>query len=109
MKYALTIAVTISIAVFTGLLLADAASEQPQIKKDIIERCRSSLDSYGAATVKFCVDEDIKAFNQLSAYPKQWSNIVNRCKGQVLSIGGWSTVKFCADQDIAAEKELNEM
>ena len=77
-----------------------------EIRESILDRCRTQMSAFGAATVKFCVDEDVAAYQALSSYPDGVESILDRCRNQVLSVGGWTTVKFCADQDIAAERAL---
>ena len=77
------------------------------IRESIIARCRSQMEAIGGASmVRFCVDEDIAAYNALQTYGSEWRNVINRCRSQMLSIGGWSMVRFCADEDIAAERSL---
>lgn len=76
------------------------------IKKEIIDRCRSQMGEYGASMVKACVDQDIEAANALSKYPDQYDPIVSRCMNQMREYG-YSMVKECADQDIEAEKALS--
>ena len=72
----------------------------------IKKRCQRQMESYGASIVKVCVDEDIEAYDALARYPAKHRNIVDRCKRQMLSMGGWSIVKVCADEDIEAAQEL---
>ena len=74
----------------------------------IKERCQRQMASYGASIVKVCVDEDIEAYDALARYPAKRRKIVNRCKRQMLSMGGWSIVKVCVDEDIDAAQALKQ-
>jgi hypothetical protein len=76
------------------------------IKKEIIDRCRSQMDQYGASMVKACVDQDIEAVNAIAKYPDKYKQIVGRCMGQMRQYG-FSMVKACSDQDIQAENALS--
>lgn len=76
------------------------------IKKEIIDRCRSQMDQYGASMVKACVDHDIEAVNAITKYPDTNKQIVDRCMSQMRQYG-FSMVKACADRDIEAEKALS--
>lgn len=77
------------------------------VRETIIARCRSQMEAIGGASmVRFCVDEDIAAYNSLQTYDAEWRSIIDRCRNQMLSIGGWTMVRFCADEDIAAERSL---
>ena len=76
------------------------------IKKEIIDRCRSQMGQYGASMVKACVDQDIEAVNAIAKYPDKYKQIVARCMNQMRQYG-FSMVKACADQDIEAEKALS--
>ena len=99
----------LSVVVLCLSPVATYSAPSQQIKDEIINRCRTTLNDYGASTVKYCVDQDVSAYNQLATYSSEWTDIIQRCKGQLLSMGGWSTVKYCADQDISAEKALRDM
>jgi len=85
------------------------AEPSRQIKDQIISWCRESMGDFGASLVKSCVDQDLVAHEQLAGYSSEWEVIIQRCKTQMLSIGGWNLVKSCADQDISAEKALRDM
>lgn len=85
------------------------AEPSRQIKDEIISHCRESMGDFGPSMVKSCVDQDIAAHEQLAGYSSEWEVIIQRCKTQMLSIGGWKLVQSCADQDISAEKALRDM
>ena len=76
------------------------------VKQEIIQRCRSQMGEHGAAIVKACVDQDIKALVALNKYPEKYKSIIGRCLGQMKEYG-YAIVKACADQDIKAEKALS--
>jgi len=89
------------------LLLTLASAATPDdVRQSIIDRCRSHMGDYGASMVKFCVDEDLAAYEALSRYDQKHKPIIDRCQRDMLSIGGWNVVKFCADEDIQAEEAL---
>jgi len=52
----------------------------------VIDRCRVQLESYGAATVKYCVDQDLAAFDALAGYAETANEIVARCQGQLARV-----------------------
>ena len=93
-------------------LVASAATVSAQVPDDVkqavIDRCRAQMQAIGGATmVKFCVDQDLAAYQTLGgARYSRYQAVVDRCTRQMLSIGGWETVRFCADEDIAAEQAL---
>lgn len=92
------------------LIIGSAYAEPSrQIKDEIISNCRESMGDFGPSMVKSCVDQDIDAHEQLAGYSSEWDEIIQRCKTQMLSIGGWKLVQSCADQDISAEKALRDM
>ena len=84
---------------------SEGPSEE-QVRQSIISRCRKQMGSYGASIVKFCVDEDIEAYQELSEYDDQYQGTIDRCVRDMLDVGGWAIVKFCADEDIEAEDAL---
>ena len=94
------------------LLLATApvvsAQVPDDVKRAVIDRCRAQMEPIGGATmVRFCVDQDLMAYQALGhARYQRYESVVERCTRQMLSIGGWEMVKFCADEDIAAEQAL---
>ena len=96
------------LAMFAVACLADAESERKlaEVRKATVERCRDQMGEYGAALVKVCVDEDMKAYRALLKYEDRHKPIIDRCKRQMLAMGGWNIVKVCADQDIEAERAL---
>lgn len=79
-----------------------------EIRKDILARCRSQMESFGASLVKVCADEELKAYNALNRYDSKHLPVIQRCKRQMLSLGGWTIVQVCVDEDIAAEKALED-
>ena len=81
---------------------------EDDVRKAILKRCRSQMNEYGASLVKFCVDEDLKAYRALKTYDNKHKPIIDRCRRDMLSTGGWNLVKFCADEDIGAEQALEE-
>ena len=89
--------------VLTVVIVGEAVAQDA--KQEIIDRCRVQLESYGAATVKYCVDHNLAAFDALAGYAETANEIVARCRRQMRS-HGWATVKFCADQDIEAAEAL---
>lgn len=98
----------ITAIIFSALsAAADAEEISPEIKKGIIDRCRAQMNSYGAAMVKACVDQDMQALKALRSYPKKYQPIIDRCIIQ-MSDYGQAMVKACADQDIEAEKALSQ-
>ena len=56
--------------------------------------------------VKYCIDQDMAAYEALARYPRKHHSTINRCRRTMLSTGGWSVVQYCADEDIAAAKAL---
>ena len=82
----------------------------PEMKKEILERCRNQMKDYGTSLVKACVDQDLDAAEKLTNYPrdKSTSEIVSRCE-QTMSNHGWNLVKACVDQDMEANKELGKL
>ncbi|RYY77801.1 MAG: hypothetical protein EOO69_13250 [Moraxellaceae bacterium] len=83
-------------------VLADSAS----MKKEIMNRCRADMGEHGAAIVKVCVDEEVKAVNALSSYPSKYNKIISRCMNEMRE-HGFMIVKVCTDEDIKAEKALS--
>lgn len=79
-----------------------------EIRQSIIDRCRAQMGDYGASMVKACVDEDLAAYSVLQGYDDRYSEIIDRCTRQMLSLTGWAMVKFCADADIEAEQALED-
>jgi len=82
----------------------------PEIKKEILGRCRNQMKDYGASLVKACADQDLDAAEKLTNYPrdKSISAIVARCE-RTMSNHGWNLVKACVDQDLEAHKELAQI
>lgn len=84
----------------------EASEEDPkEVRKVVIERCRSEMGAYGAAIVKGCVDMDMKAYEALKRYSVTHRPIVDRCK-ESMGEYGWAIIKGCADMDIEAEQAL---
>lgn len=55
--------------VLTVMMVATAPSlADADVKKEIIDRCRSQMGEYGASMVKACADQDIEAEKALSDY-----------------------------------------
>ena len=77
-------------------------------RQSIIDRCRAHMGDLGASMVKFCVDEDLSAYQALEGYDKQHQPTIDRCQRDMLSVGGWTMVQFCADEDIEAEQALED-
>jgi hypothetical protein len=98
-------------AMMMGVIVAlgtlSAYAQDSHTKAQIIERCRASMGEYGTSMVKFCVDQDIAAYNALAGYPAEARAIIESCTTRMLEYG-WNMVKFCADQDIAAEEALSK-
>ena len=78
------------------------------VRQSTIDRCRAQMGDLGSSMVKFCVHEDLAAYESLQGYDDRYSEIIARCKGQMLALTGWATVKFCADEEIEAERALEE-
>ncbi|CAN1602698.1 hypothetical protein [Pseudomonas mediterranea] len=89
-------------ASFSAVAYADT-----DVKKEIIDRCKSQMGTYGAAMVKACVDQDLDALAAVNKIPEKYKPTVARCMKQ-MRIYGFAMVKACADQDIEAEKALSE-
>lgn len=89
-------------------MATEAQGTEKQITSSIIERCRNQMGSFGASLVKVCVDQDINAYRSLQGYDPKHQPAIDRCRRQMLSIGGWDIVKVCADQDIEAERALRK-
>lgn len=64
------------------------------------------MGDFGPSMVKACVDEDIRAYDDLAKYGDEHKDIIDRYTKQVLEMGGWNIVRACADQDIEAERAL---
>jgi endonuclease YncB( thermonuclease family) len=77
------------------------------VKKEIIDRCKVQMGSYGSAMVKACVDQDLSAVAEIKQIPDEYKTTVARCMKQMRQYG-FAMVKACADQDIEAEKALKE-
>lgn len=95
----------------TWLLLALVLSSivvADDIRRSIINHCRDQMGDYGSAIVKACVDQDIAAHAALQGYDGRYSEIIERCTRQMLSVGGWAVVRACTDQDIEAERALED-
>lgn len=98
---------TLYAAAIALLIISSNALSDDNIKKEIIDRCRSQMGEYGASMVKACVDQDLQAVSALDKYSGKYGLIVDRCMAQMRDYG-YSMVKACADQDIEAEKALSE-
>ena len=85
-----------------------AQKPENQITSSIIEHCRNLMGTHGAALVKVCVDQDINAYRVLQGYEPKHQPVIDRCRRQMLAMGGWNIVKVCADQDIEAERALRK-
>ena len=83
-----------------------ARSARASALNAIKKSCQRRMGEHGAALVKFCVDEDIKAYDALQRYPAKYRSVIARCKRTMLAMGGWNVVQFCADEDIKATKAL---
>lgn len=94
-------------AVLLACFSTSLAFSAEDVKKEIIERCKTQMGSYGAAMVKACVDQDIEALAALNNYPEKHKKIVGRCYSQMKEYG-YAMVKACADQDIEAENALDQ-
>lgn len=77
------------------------------VKKEIIDRCKVQMGSYGSAMVKACVDQDLSAVAEINRIPDEYKSAVARCMKQMRQYG-FAMVKACADQDIEADKALKE-
>lgn len=87
---------------FSNLAHADA-----DVKKEIIDRCKSQMGQYGSAMVKACVDQDLDAVEKISLIPDEYKSTVARCMKQMRQYG-FSMVNACAEQDIEADKSLSK-
>ncbi|UZE84765.1 hypothetical protein [Pseudomonas viciae] len=88
-------------------LFSTAAYADTDVKKEIIDRCKLQMGTYGAAMVKACVDQDLDALATINKIPDKYKLTVARCMKQMRTYG-FAMVKACADQDIEAEKALSE-
>ena len=77
------------------------------VKKEIIDRCKVQMGSYGSAMVKACVDQDLSAVAEINRIPDEYKSTVARCMKQMRQYA-FAMVKACADQDIEADKALKE-
>ena len=77
-------------------------------KDMIISRCRKEMEEHGSRMVKYCVDKDIAAYEQLETYPSSHTTFITRCIKE-MGEHGWRMVKYCADKDIAAERALGKI
>ncbi|WP_392889679.1 hypothetical protein ACF6ZU_00090 [Pseudomonas migulae] len=84
-----------------------AVHADTDVKKEIIDRCKVQMGSYGAAMVKACVDQDLSAVAEINEIPDEYKKTVARCMKQMRQYG-FTMVKACADQDIEADKALKE-
>ena len=84
-----------------------AAHADTDVKKEIIDRCKVQMGSYGSAMVKACVDQDLSAVAGIKEIPDEYKQTVGRCMKQMRQYG-FAMVKACADQDIEADKALKE-
>ena len=82
--------------------------EEASIRNEIIDRCQTQMESYGASMVKACVDQDLEAYEALQKLIPSQSEIIGRCATQMGSFG-WSMVLACAEQDIEAAQALKRM
>ena len=90
--------------IVSGLSMSAFANE---VKQEIIQRCRDMVGKYGAAVVKSCADQDIKALMELNKYPDKYKPIIARCF-KMTGKYGYAVVKSCVDQDIKAEEALSK-
>lgn len=88
------------------LFFSAAVHAGTDVKKEIIDRCKTQMGQYGAAMIKACVDQDIEALAAINEYSDTHKSTVSRCMKQMRQYG-FSMVKACADQDIEAEKALS--
>ncbi|WP_110947389.1 hypothetical protein [Pseudomonas bohemica] len=88
--------------VFSAVAQADV-----DVKKEIIDRCKSQMGQYGSAMVKACVDQDLEAVEKIGRIPDQYKSTVARCLKQMRQYG-FSLVNACAEQDIEADKALSK-
>jgi hypothetical protein len=100
--------ILIAAAMLAALSPPSAHGQEVVVKGDIIKRCRAQMGEYGAALVKVCVEEDIKAAAALSEYLEAARPIMQRCWAQMGDYG-WSLVKVCVDEDLKAELALQEL
>jgi hypothetical protein len=97
--------------IFAALVLVltlQAAHAQDIDQGEIITQFWERVDHLGAAVVKTCVDMDVEAAGELSAYPKTAQAIIESCRARVSHLG-WAVVQTCADMDLEAERELQEL
>ena len=87
--------------------LSTTAYADTDVKKEIIDRCKVQMGSYGSAMVKACVDQDLSAVAEIKQIPDEHKKAVARCMKQMRQYG-FAMVKACADQDIEADKALEE-
>ncbi len=95
--------IILTLLLVIGLSISAVADD---VKQDIIQKCREMVGKYGAAVVKSCADQDIKALTTLNQYPDKYKSIIDRCFRQTGKYG-YAVVKSCVDQDIKAEKALS--
>ncbi|MBK5541508.1 hypothetical protein JFV28_20430 [Pseudomonas sp. TH05] len=94
-------------AVGAAVFFSVAAHADTDVKKEIIDRCKSQMDKYGSVMVKACVDQDLEAVAGLNEIPDEHKKTVARCMKQMRKYG-YSLVKACVDQDLEAAKSLSE-
>ncbi|WP_430444381.1 MAG: hypothetical protein ACQZ2J_25490 [Pseudomonas piscis] len=90
-----------------AVIFSAAAHAEIDVKKEIIDRCKSQMGTYGAVMVKACVDQDLEAVAGLKQIPSEHKKTLARCMKQMRQFG-YSMVKACVDQDLEAEKALSE-
>lgn len=90
-----------------SLMFPALAHADVDVKKEIIDRCKSQKGQYGSAMVKACVDQDLEAVEKIGKIPDQYKSTVARCLKQMRQYG-FSMVNACAEQDIEADKALSK-
>jgi len=76
-----------------------------EIVSQIISRCKKDMGQYGAAMVKGCVDQDVKAVADIVPLLKTYPLASQRCLNDMGQYG-YAMVKGCITQDINAEEAL---
>lgn len=85
-----------------------ASNSVPEhVKNEIIQRCKRTMDQYGAMMIKGCVDQDLQAYEALQGYSAENNDLIARCESSMAQYG-WMIVKGCVDQDIEAQKALSK-
>jgi hypothetical protein len=71
------------------MITAEAAAQDTddKAKQAIIDCCRSEMGGYGAAAVKFCIDQDLAAGHAHAEYYEGNEAIVKRCWREMGSYG----------------------